>query len=130
MSNEYMDALDMAREILTTDPHHWIPCTERMPEEGQFILAAGPELGEYVDGPEIEICRWAAGGLWNEGGTEAWYGRFTHWMPLPEGPEGKEASAGDDGPFKFDCEGMMKKRSEHADHLLDKLGSLSKRVDR
>lgn len=62
----------------------WIPVTERLPEYGQFILAKGPGLGNYIGGPEVDICLWD-GELWNEGGTErAPNVTFTHWMPLPQ----------------------------------------------
>jgi len=63
----------------------WIPVTEKMPADGQFFLAFGPGLGNYIGGPEIDICLWD-GSLWNEGGTEICDVRFTHWMPLPSSP--------------------------------------------
>ena len=63
----------------------WILASERMPADGQFFLAYGPGLGNYIGGPEIDICRWD-GSLWNEGGTEICDARFTYWMPLPPSP--------------------------------------------
>ena len=64
----------------------WISCKDRMPEDGEFFLAYGENLGNYVGGPSIDICRWD-GQLWSEGGTELVSEvDFTHWMPLPSAP--------------------------------------------
>lgn len=60
----------------------WIPVTRALPAAGQFILATGPGLGNYIGGPPVDICLWD-GELWNEGGTERAEADFTHWMPLP-----------------------------------------------
>lgn len=73
--------------IMSSNRSGWIKCTDRMPEDGQFFLADGPELGACVGGPPVEICKWDESLLWNEGGTEiADSQRFTHWMPLPSLP--------------------------------------------
>ena len=65
----------------------WVPCSQRLPEKNQFFLAFGPGLGNHVGGPEMDICSFD-GDLWVEGGTELAFDeqRFTHWMPMPEGP--------------------------------------------
>ena len=74
------------RERLAAAEGAWIASKDRLPAKGQFILAAGPGLGNYIGGPEIDVCRWDGDQLWNEGGTELTDARFTHWMPLPKCP--------------------------------------------
>ena len=68
----------------------FIPCSERMPINGQFFLAFGKNIGAHVDGPNMEICRWNDR-LLVEGGTELAYPNqtFSHWIPLPEEPKGE-----------------------------------------
>ena len=65
----------------------WVPCAQRLPPHKEFVLAFGPNLGDYVGGPTISICRFD-GDLWVEGGTELANSdqRMTHWMPLPSPP--------------------------------------------
>lgn len=65
----------------------WIDAKEKMPADGEFFLAYGPGLGNYIGGPEIDICVWDGHTLHDEGGTELAYpARFTHWQPLPLPP--------------------------------------------
>ena len=66
----------------------WVPCAERLPDRSIFFLAFGPGLGNYIGGPEMDICKFD-GDLWVEGGTELAFQeqRFTHWMPLPAPPQ-------------------------------------------
>lgn len=55
----------------------WIPCSERMPDEGAFCL-----------GFDTEGITWTAnvnsGVLVPDAGQDG--ADFTHWMPLPEAP--------------------------------------------
>lgn len=67
----------------------WIPVTERLPEEKQLVLAVCKSGKIFV------------GDYWNCYGTIIWRIRtardstknitqiVTHWMPLPEPPEGE-----------------------------------------
>lgn len=62
----------------------WVPCAERLPKAGEFVLAKGPKLGSYVGGPTVEICRYDGSQWWVEGGTELASSpeSVTHWAPL------------------------------------------------
>jgi hypothetical protein len=68
---------------MNTQP--WIVAANTMPADGQFFLAYGDGIGNYINGPAMDICLWD-GVLWDEGGTEKSHARFTHWMPLPQPP--------------------------------------------
>jgi D-alanyl-D-alanine dipeptidase len=61
----------------------WIPCSEKMPEPGTWMLAYGPNLGRHVSGPSVDVCLYD-GDLWVDGGTELAdeSQSFTHWMPI------------------------------------------------
>ena len=74
----YLLAKDVAEEALAQIPQ-WIPCAERMPEEGQTVLVwVHPfKRGAHA----IGIFR---GGEWWIFERDQAY--VTHWMPLPEGP--------------------------------------------
>lgn len=88
MSNEYTDAFDMAREILTADPHRWIPCAERMPEIDVDVLVftGGPTM--LLNSDRVAIGCWA-GSDWETSLGVYNPPIISHWMPLPEGPEVK-----------------------------------------
>jgi hypothetical protein len=60
----------------------WIPVTERLPGEGERVLASdGVFVGEaYLD--SFGIWRRSYGVFWRVIG-----GPITHWMPLPGTPE-------------------------------------------
>ena len=60
----------------------WIPVTERLPGEGERVLASdGVFVGEaYLD--FFGIWRRSWGVFWRVIG-----GPITHWMPLPDAPE-------------------------------------------
>lgn len=61
----------------------WIPCSERMPREGQTCLVLWGEHVQHV------AYRWEGDG-WtghNDDGAYAEADTFSHWMPLPTPPE-------------------------------------------
>ncbi|WP_373326128.1 DUF551 domain-containing protein [Cronobacter turicensis] len=60
----------------------WIPCSERMPEEGGRYLCYVEEINSLGKSHYQWNCSWN-GDVW---GGEALYGRVTHWQPLPEPP--------------------------------------------
>ena len=74
----------------------WIPVTERLPKGGN-----GEDLSEnviaYLNNGEIaEVCTgWCNGDQWwliygDRDTHTAWgLGAVTHWMPLPDPPEGE-----------------------------------------
>lgn len=77
----FAHALTLAnKEMLELEPIRWIPVGEALPKEGERVLcctrnkkgAANIVLGYYMDG------------LWRVGMNS----NVTHWMPLPEPPEG------------------------------------------
>lgn len=61
----------------------WIPCSERLPEDGELVLTYKNkrfEVQEY----EKRRNGWISGGwFWS-------FGTVTHWQPLPEPPEKEE----------------------------------------
>ena len=59
----------------------WIPVTERLPEEGVPVLCA-------CRANIYSVMKWD-GIDWYENPTHIYMGGFvTHWMPIPEPPEG------------------------------------------
>lgn len=58
--------------------HPWIPVTERLPEEHVDVLVARID---HAGDPVVDIdCIFGDGRFLNS--------NVTHWMPLPQGPEG------------------------------------------
>lgn len=79
---EVIDVLKVALEAL--EKTRWIPCSERMPEDGQYVLASTTDFGALAMIYTEPYC-------WNEvSGEEDYYGygcssEFVKaWMPLPE----------------------------------------------
>lgn len=72
-------------------PHRWIPCSERLPD--LIPCKAGTAYSEKVivwtAGRKAMVCVWDGKdwfvpyGFW-----EVWGKDVTHWMPLPDPPEG------------------------------------------
>lgn len=79
---------DHFKEETVVELPAWVKVEDKLPPENQSFLAYGVGLAPYIGGPDIDICRWD-GQLWNEGGTEMAYLKFTHWMPLPAEPNTK-----------------------------------------
>lgn len=84
----YADEIMMLRE-----QPRWIPVTERLPAEGERVLAAveGTWVGEaYRDMRDVWMRSY--GTPWDASiGVSV-----THWMPLPDAPREKELSCRDD----------------------------------
>lgn len=84
----YADEIMMLRE-----QPRWIPVTERLPAEGERVLAAveGAWVGEaYRDMRDVWMRSY--GTPWDASiGVSV-----THWMPLPDAPREKELSCRDD----------------------------------
>jgi hypothetical protein len=64
------------------DERRWVPVGERLPSDNVAVLC-------WVDGSGAEMC-WREKGAWYL--SFAGYGvsdcTYTHWQPLPPGPEG------------------------------------------
>lgn len=63
----------------------WIPVTERLPEEsGMYIITANDGHAQRVS-----FVQWQKKNrIWNLTGARS-YWRVTHWMPMPQPPEGE-----------------------------------------
>ena len=58
----------------------WISAKERLPEEGEDVLAY---LGEGI----FEICWTLKDGCWETRDSYLDMDAVTHWMPIPEPPK-------------------------------------------
>ena len=79
----YEQALAEIKKMLEEEPH-WIPCSERLPEEGREVLTC---LTDWKTGEQRRVVSYRIDfNMWHE------YGRYNEkcvaWMPLPEPWEG------------------------------------------
>lgn len=75
-----------AADVIERRNGKWIPVTERLPEEGKYVLVYGKELHPNPHASQIEVSKVYDGNYWSGFGRT---GKITHWMPLPEPPEGE-----------------------------------------
>jgi len=80
------------------EQYRWIPCSERLPDEGEFVKVLFGDK-EYSVGSwflETETEEYQVNGfeynqweVWNFGTSKFEYvdNKPTHWMPLPPAPE-------------------------------------------
>lgn len=68
----------------------WIPVTERLPEEGEYVLCV---LKGFNYGGKIQVCKFVPADKFKD---KPYFEHFrngfpsvTHWMPLPEPPKGE-----------------------------------------
>ena len=66
----------------------WIPVTERLPEEGEYVLCV---LKGFSYGGKIQVCKFVPADKFKE---KPYFEHFrngfpsvTHWMPLPNPPK-------------------------------------------
>lgn len=89
------DCADSLEEALTGMGDGWISVEERLPEDGEKVLA----LVEHIDDMRVVIGAYYRGSasfvLYQDepsklyGGWKVPFGyQITHWQPLPEGPKG------------------------------------------
>ena len=74
---------------------HWIPCSERLPEDSQFVLMTIRRMGEhYNHEPFISVgyISWNQSAWWcaHDGDCKSHDVRVDAWMPLPEPWRGEE----------------------------------------
>lgn len=61
--------------------HGWIPVTERLPENGEYVLC-------FCRANIVCVLRRDKDGDWYENPTHVYMSNFiTHWIPLPEPPK-------------------------------------------
>lgn len=87
----YTGAFSAIRAIPAADvepKRRWIPVTEKTPEGRQYVLCCGAKGGMFVGW----VCDYHERD--NGKATAFLHGghgrKITHWMPLPEPPEGEE----------------------------------------
>ena len=61
----------------------WIPVTERLPEDGEWVLVWGR-------GQQIPTMMFRESGAWIDDQFLEFHTTVTHWMPLPEPPKEDE----------------------------------------
>ena len=68
----------------------WIPVTERLPEEGDYVLCV---LKGFNYGGKIQVCKFVPADKFKD---KPYFEHFrngfpsvTHWMPLPQPPKGE-----------------------------------------
>ena len=83
-----LDALAMA--ISALEKTKWIPVTERLPEEGDYVLCV---LKGFNYGGKIQVCKFVPADKFKD---KPYFEHFrngfpsvTHWMPLPTAPKGE-----------------------------------------
>ena len=82
------DFIDVVKEIPTLPAPQWIRVEERLPGwSGDYICVSRDKNGR----------EWVIPAEWSRE-MKTWFGRFgeirnkvTHWMPLPEPPEGEKS---------------------------------------
>ena len=102
--NTFSEAADAIEELQQTVEHYkgcsddwyreacdykaalprWIPVTERLPKEGEFVLVYGDFYPNKHDGGVIAVSKRMDWNYWQGFGRER---NITHWMPLPEPPK-------------------------------------------
>ena len=74
----YQKVREMPTVDAAAEKPRWIPVTERLPEEEVSVIAWEKQGFSYVD--------YLSDGVWTIADHN--YGEVTHWVPLPEPPEG------------------------------------------
>jgi len=85
-----VEAMAAELEKLRRPGPGWIPVTERLPEKYTAVLAAGN--GEVACGLFVGFAEPAHVASWDLDNVAA--EPVTHWMPLPEPPEGGRGGKG------------------------------------
>jgi len=76
----YVSAVTAVRAADVVERHRWISVKERMPEDGKNVLA--------YEGGGFYFLDWCCDGDWVVASEST--AVVTHWMPLPEPPEGQK----------------------------------------
>ena len=71
------------------EAQRWIPVSERLPEDGEHVLAAYVDTMLTAAYYRHHIAFGGVDNWWDIG--EGWHtGNPTHWMPLPKSPKERE----------------------------------------
>lgn len=86
----YKNGYEAGYEAGNRDAHRWIPVKERLPEEMEWVLCVSIHNTVHILGYDYIMDDWDIHGKPN-----SCYGKnfVTHWMPLPEPPEGSGEKA-------------------------------------
>ena len=79
-----LDSMNEANIALYGALPKWIPVTERLPKEGEFVLVYGNLYPNKHDGGVIAVSKRMDWNYWQGFGRER---NITHWMPLPQPPK-------------------------------------------
>lgn len=82
------DALEYIQQLEAKQPR-WISVKERLPEDGQKIIAAFHDGGGLI----VDQARYANGEFDFASWVNVWGDNITHWMPMPPKPEEEENGA-------------------------------------
>lgn len=84
MSDDRADMIDLAADEIARlrEERRWVPVGERLPADNVAVLCCGDGIGAEMV--------WRENGQWHLSwvGTPISDSTYTHWMPLPQGPEG------------------------------------------
>ena len=75
---------NLLEQIKELGKPRWIPVTERLPKEGEFVLVCGDLYPNKHDGGVIAVSKRMDWNYWQGFGRER---NITHWMPLPQPPK-------------------------------------------
>ena len=91
--HEFVDQAEAVADYLLDSGvtvQEWIPVTERLPEEGEYVLCV---LKGFSYGGKIQVCKFVPADKFKE---KPYFEHFrngfptvTHWMPLPQPPKGE-----------------------------------------
>lgn len=90
----FNDAIDRVVSLLNSNPLHppmekWIPVSERLPENDDFVLICG----EFPSGVDVfgQTHYYSSGYWWDDNsGEPVTEAAVTHWMPLPLHPKNEK----------------------------------------
>ena len=84
---ELQNAASEAAELLKAQEPGWISVKDKLPDRSGYYLCYKPNAG--VDGLKIDVHRWRSiDGDWAGSEVGSRIIGITHWMPLPEPPNG------------------------------------------
>jgi hypothetical protein len=63
----------------------WISVENRLPEDGQSVIATGFDWGDKASKRHFVVCEYFQN-MW-VGDQDEEFEYLTHWMPLPEPPK-------------------------------------------